>query len=194
MSAPAAPNNLRAMTSRIRVLHAVGNLHYGGLERVVADLVRHTDTSRFENHLLCLDYVGHMGEQLADVATIHVAEPMNRLSLVHPRGLIQTIREIAPDVVHSHSGVWYKVSMAARRAGVRRIVHTEHGRSRPDPLMHRIVDGMGARRTDIVVAVSAELKDELRGRVFVPEDRLVVVANGIDAEHIRPRGDPGTIR
>jgi len=60
--------------------------------------------------------------------------------------------------------------------------------------MHRIVDGMGARRTDIVVAVSAELKEELQGRVFVPEGRLVVVANGIDAEHIRPRGDPGTIR
>ncbi len=182
------------MTSRIRVLHAVGNLHYGGLERVVADLVRHIDTSKFETHLLCLEYVGHMGEELADIATIHVAEPMNRLSLIHPRSLVRTIRQIAPDVVHSHSGVWYKVSMAARRAGVRRIVHTEHGRSRPDPLAHRIVDGIGARRTDIVVAVSGELKQELQQRVFVPAKRLVVLPNGIDATHYRPRPDPGTIR
>lgn len=180
--------------SRIRVLHAAVNLNLGGLERVVSDLVRHSDSSKFEHHLLCLNYIGHYGEQLADCATLHLADRMTRLSIVHPRGLIETIRRIAPDVVHSHSGAWYKVSMAARRAGVRRIIHTEHGRSKPDPLSHRIFDGIGARRTDVVVAVSNELATELRERLFVPEDRLVVVANGIDADHFRPRADPGTIR
>jgi glycosyltransferase involved in cell wall biosynthesis len=182
------------MTSRIRVLHVVGNLDYGGLERVVADLVRHSDASRFENHLLCLDYIGHTGAQLADCASLHVANPMTALSLIHPRGLIHTIRHIAPDVVHSHSGVWYKVAMAARRAGVRRIIHTEHGRSRPDPLTHRIVDGIGARWTDVVVAVSDELARELREQLHVPADRVIVVANGIDADHFRPRADPVRIR
>jgi glycosyltransferase involved in cell wall biosynthesis len=164
------------------------------LERVVADIVRYSDPSRFDHHILCIDYLGHIGEQLADCATLHVARPMTRLSIVHPGGLIRTIREIAPDVVHSHSGVWFKVSMAARRAGVPRIIHTEHGRSRPDPLSHRVFDGVGARRTDVVVAVSNDLATELRERLYVPASRVVVVPNGIDANHFRPRVDSGAIR
>jgi glycosyltransferase involved in cell wall biosynthesis len=183
-----------APASRIRILHAAVNLDQGGLERVVSDLVRHSDSSRFEHHLLCLNYIGHYGAQLADRATLHLAKPMSRFSNLHPKGLIEMIRNIAPDVVHSHSGAWYKVSMAARRAGVRRILHTEHGRSRPDPLSHRIFDGIGARRTDVVVAVSNKLGKELQERLLVPADRIVVVPNGIEADLFRPRPDPGTIR
>jgi glycosyltransferase involved in cell wall biosynthesis len=179
---------------RVRVLHIVQNLNYGGMERVVSDLILHSDTESFEQHLLCLQYLGRFSEGLERVAELHVATPMSRLSMVNPVGLARDIRRIAPDVVHTHSGVWYKASLASRKAGVRALIHTEHGRRSPDPLLDRVVDGAAARRTDAVVAVSERLARELPGTLRMSPDRVVCIPNGIDTEVYRPRPDSGALR
>src|SRR5436190_10727478 len=128
------------MANRIRVLHVIQNLNYGGMERVLSDIVLRCDGERFESHVLCLQYLGRFAEGLEKVATLHVAKPMGSASMLWPRQLAAQIRALAPDVVHSHSGVWYKASLASRLAGVPRFVHTEHGRAQPDSLRNRIVD------------------------------------------------------
>ena len=184
-----------AMTGRrIRVLHAIQNLNYGGMERLLADIVRRADPARFESHVLALQYLGRFAEGLEEVATLHLADPMPRWSMVWPGPLIRQIRRIAPDVVHMHSGVWYKVSLAARRAGVPRIIHTEHGRRRPDPWLHRLVDNIASRRTDVVVAVSDVLGKQMASTVVADPSRVRVVTNGVDTERYRPRADTGVIR
>jgi glycosyltransferase involved in cell wall biosynthesis len=119
---------------------------------------------------------------------------MTRVSMLHPIGLAATIRRIAPDVVHSHSGVWYKVSLAARRAGVKTLVHTEHGRRSPDRWSDRILDGVAARRTDIVVAVSERLARELPRALRIPATKVVCIPNGIDTELYQPLADTGALR
>src|SRR5262245_53582999 len=116
------------MSRKIRVLNIINNLNYDGMERMLADLVRRTDPSRLDKHVLALSYLGQFAKGLQDVATLHVADRMPRWSSLWPRRLARQIQQIAPDVVHTHSGVWYKASLAARLAGVRRLIHTEHGR------------------------------------------------------------------
>ncbi len=179
---------------RVRVLHVVQSLNWGGMERVVSDLITHTNADRFEQHLLCLQYLGRFSEGLEKVATLHVAEPMSRLSLVNPRTLARQIARIAPDVVHTHSGVWYKTSLAARRAGVRRLVHTEHGRRTPDPWSDRLLDGAAARRTDVVVAVSDRLARALPRALRVRTAKVVCIPNGVDTRLYRPVPDTGVLR
>jgi hypothetical protein len=66
------------MSRRIRVLHMMDNLNYGGMERVVADIVRRTDRSRFETHVMALTYLGRFADGLEEFATLHVARPMSR--------------------------------------------------------------------------------------------------------------------
>src|SRR5690606_40912921 len=143
----------RSEAGRTRVLHVIQNLNYGGMERLLADLVRRIDAARFESHVLVLQYFGRFAEGLGDVATLHQAAPMSKSSMIWPRALARQIRALGPDVVHTHSGVWYKGSLAARLAGVPLVVHTEHGRQAPDPWQARLVDGLGSRRTAGVVAV-----------------------------------------
>jgi glycosyltransferase involved in cell wall biosynthesis len=179
---------------RVRVVHMVQSMNYGGMERVIADLITHTDPSRFELHLLCLDYLGRFSEGLEHVARLHLAPPMSALSLLRPAGLVKTIRSIDPDIVHSHSGVWYKGSLAARRAGARSVVHTEHGRRHPDSLVDRIFDGIAARRTDVVIGVSERLARDLPRALRVRPEKVVCIPNGIDADLFRPRPDSGTLR
>lgn len=172
----------------------IQNLNYGGMERLLADIVRRLDRDRFESHVLVLGFLGRFAEGLEKYATLSVAEPVGKIGLVHPGSLIRQIRDIGPDVIHSHSGVWYKVSLAGRRAGVPWIVHTEHGRKKPDPLIGRLTDGIAARRTDVIVAVSEVLRDLLAETVVSDVSRIRVLTNGVDTELYRPRPDDGVIR
>jgi glycosyltransferase involved in cell wall biosynthesis len=119
---------------------------------------------------------------------------MSRFSMMWPARLTRTIRAIAPDVVHTHSGVWYKASLAARRAGVPRLVHTDHGRQHPDPWVARLVDGLAARRTDVVVAVSEALRRQLEDTVVKRRAPVCVVTGGVDTECFQPRTVNGTLR
>ena len=182
------------MRKRTRVLHIIQNLNYGGMERLLADIVRRADRDAFESHVLVLQYLGRYAEGLNDFATLHIAAPLSRLSMLHPTSLIRHISEIGPDVVHTHSGVWYKASLAARRAGVPLLVHTEHGRQTPDPWLARMVDRLASRRTDIVVAVSDVLARQLAATVLSRRRQVTVVYNGVDADLFRPQPDTGTLR
>lgn len=179
---------------RTRVLHVIQNLNYGGMERVLSDIVLRCDRARFESHVLCLQYLGRFATGLDTAAFLHVAERVRPFSMLWPGALARQIRAIAPHVVHSHSGVWYKAAYAARLARVKRVVHTEHGRARPDPLANRFVDHIGARLTDIVVAVSEPLAAQLESTLAVAASKLAVVPNGVDTEAYSPRADTGRLR
>lgn len=184
------------MTRPLRILHVVHKLDYGGLERLVAAIVRLLPADRFESHILTLSDFGRFAEGLAARAQLHQDRSLPSLSMLWPRRLTRTIRAIAPDVVHTHSGVWYKASLAARRAGVPRLVHTDHGRRHPDSFLGRLLDGLGARRTDVIVAVSDALRRQMV-ETLVPRprsSRLQVLVNGIDTRQFRPRSVNGTVR
>jgi hypothetical protein len=136
----------------LRILHVVQNLNYGGMERVLADLIQGLDRDRFDLHVLTLQYRGRFSAGLERFATLHQAPPLPRFTMVFPGRLASVLAAVAPHIVHTHSGVWYKGALAARAAGVPRLMHTEHGRKSPDPWTDRIVDRLASRRTDVVVA------------------------------------------
>ncbi|HJU65597.1 MAG TPA: glycosyltransferase [Gemmatimonadaceae bacterium] len=179
---------------RIRVLHIIQNLNYGGMERLLADIVRQADAERFESHVLVLQYLGRFAQGLEGRAGLHTADRLSKWSMLWPGPLVRNIRAIAPDVVHSHSGVWYKASMAARLAGVPLVVHTEHGRQPDESWKARLVDRLAARRTDVVVAVSELLRSQLIEKGISSPSQTRVIINGVDTETFRPRADSGRIR
>jgi glycosyltransferase involved in cell wall biosynthesis len=179
---------------RKRVLHVIQNLNYGGMERVLADIVRFVDREYVESHVLALEYLGRFAEGLGSFATLHVAPPLPRWSMLWPRSLIRQIARIAPDVVHTHSGVWYKASLAARKAGVPGVIHTEQGLQLRVPWHDRLVNRLAARRTDVVVAVSDALAQRLATIIAPADGQLRVVRNAVDVELFRPRPDTGAIR
>lgn len=183
-----------AAARRVRVLHVIQNLNYGGMERLLADIVRLTDPDLIENHVLCLGYLGRFAEGLESYATLHVGSRQSRYSMLLPLALTRQIRGIAPDVVNMHSGVWYKTSLAATLAGVPCIVQTEHGRQFPDPWQARLVDRLAASRTDVVVAVSELLEQQLVERRIAQPSQIRVIFNGVDTDEYRPRADTGTLR
>jgi glycosyltransferase involved in cell wall biosynthesis len=106
--------------------------------------------------------------------------------MILPLGLIRSLRLCRPDVVHLHSGAWYKGALAARLAGVPWVVFTEHGRIHDDPWAARQLDRLAARLTDVIVPVSRQLETYLRDTLGVPAGRLRVIENGVDVELCSP--------
>jgi glycosyltransferase involved in cell wall biosynthesis len=178
----------------IRVMHVIQNLNYGGMERLLADIVRRVDRERFESHVLCLQYLGRFAEGLAEHAELHLAARQPRYSMIWPGRLAAQIRGLRPDVIHTHSGVWYKASLAARLAKVPRLIHTDHGRPSPDPWLYRMLDGMASRRTNVVAAVSEVLARQLEETVVRGSCRIDVVPNGVDTDLFCPKADTCALR
>ena len=171
------------------------DLEAGGLERIVADLVRDLDPDRFEPFVICLRGPGRHAEDLAPRVTVAVVRETRMISLVWPRRLVEAISRIRPSVVHSHSGVWLKAARAAHLAGVPTMIHTDHGRRiYPDPAKDRLSDWWASRRTDVVVAVSDALGAYLKRSVVRHPDRVRVIVNGIHTERFAPGADDGTFR
>ncbi|HEY2249668.1 MAG TPA: GT4 family glycosyltransferase PelF, partial [Planctomycetaceae bacterium] len=102
--------------------------------------------------------------------------------------LARRLRELRPDVVHTHNAPAHLVGApAARWAGVPAVVHTRHG-------MHEITgwattfgNRMATRLTHRMVAVSAAAAAMSRVNDRVKEDRLAVIRNGVDLNLYRRR-------
>jgi glycosyltransferase involved in cell wall biosynthesis len=187
----------RAGRAGRRVTHVVWDLHAGGLESLVAALARRFAASgTVRTSVVTLSgREGRIGERIRPaLEEIRVARMIPRLSMLRPAGLAREIRLTRADVVHLHSGSWYKGVRAARLAGVPRVIYTEHGREHHDPVFGRWLDRLASRRTDVVVAVSERLRRYLASVVGVDEQRIVTIVNGVDTELFQPGPPPEDLR
>jgi len=102
--------------------------------------------------------------------------------LVAVRALIGALRELRPDLVHTHlakAGILGRE--AARRARVPRIAHTVHGPTFPDAWsaprrwLYRQLERRAARTTDAIVFVGEELRDSYLAAEVAPFERAHVI-------------------
>ena len=180
----------------VRVTHVVFDFEGGGLESLVAAMAGRFRGTRVEVSLITLGgREGRLGAATRDrFDQFVVARPTRGLSMLRPVGLAAEIRRTRADVVHLHSGSWYKGAKAARLAGVGRVVYTEHGREHDDPRLMRLLDRRAAERTTVVVAVSTRLRDYLADTVGIDPAKLRVVHNAVDTTAFAPGAAPADLR
>ncbi|MDN3022789.1 glycosyltransferase [Streptomyces sp. S.PB5] len=173
----------------MRVLHVITGLGMGGAEQQLRLLLRHLPA---RCDVVTLTNPGSVAEGLvADgIRVTHLGMRGNRDLGALPR-LTRLIRAGDYDVVHTHL---YRACLygrlAARLAGVRAVVATEHSlgetqlEGRPLTAGVRALYLAGERLGRATVAVSATAAERLR-QWGVPASRMRVIPNGIDAELYR---------
>ncbi|MFJ6568870.1 glycosyltransferase [Streptomyces sp. NPDC091292] len=173
----------------MRVLHVITGLGVGGAEQQLRLLLRHLPA---HCDVVTLTNPGPVADGLtADgVRVVHLGMTGNRDLRALPR-LTALIRAGRYDLVHTHL---YRACLygriAARIAGVRAVVATEHSlgeahlEGRPLTAGVRGLYLAGERLGRATVAVSPTVADRLR-RWGVPAQRIHVVPNGIDAGRFR---------
>lgn len=119
--------------------------------------------------------------------------------------LRRILRELRPDIVHTHSSKAGAIGrLASWSCGVGARVHTPHTFaflfgamfSPMSRSLFRAVEKELARKTDRFLAVSDDEASTFRSAGFVPEDKLRVVPNGVDPALFRsapplPRSELG---
>lgn len=169
----------------VRVLHVITGLGVGGAEQQLRLLLRHLPVTC---DVVTLTNPGPVAVGLAadGVRVHHLGMTGNRDLSALPR-LVRLVRRGGYDLVHTHL---YRACLygriAARLAGVRAVVATEH--SLGDSQMEGRALGPGVRALYLAgerlgrttVAVSPTVAGRLT-RWGVPAPRIEVVPNGIDA-------------
>lgn len=167
---------------RIRVVEVTRSLNVGGLERVVATLASTLDPSRFDVSILCLLRKGSLARELEHRGIkIYLASgDSGRTSYLLFLKVYALFRRLKPDIVHTHNThAFLDGVLAAKLAGVRTVVHTEHGRQFPDKLRYMAAERLLSHWVERIVAVSAFTKAQLVKHERIRPDKIEVIHNGI---------------
>lgn len=168
---------------RIRIVHLVTSLGIGGLEKVVFDLARSSDQSKFDIHVLCLQEPGALAPQFAaagiDVEGLLVQRKGRLGTLIE---LIRRLYRLRPDILHTHNQhPHFFGALAGVLVGIPYLVHTRHGRNWY-PRGRRTLEAsrLACRLSNRVVPVSLDASRCAREFERVPPRKIRVIRNGID--------------
>jgi sugar transferase (PEP-CTERM/EpsH1 system associated) len=181
-------------TGRLRVVHVLHFFGTGGLEKGVETVIRRT-ADRIDHDVISLEAENphHLPAGCSQRAL--GKKPGNSLrSLVRLAGWL---RDLRPSVVHTRNWGGIDGIIAARLAGVRAIVHGEHGWAMDDP------EGTNARRRRMrrflsrwvrtMTCVSRDIERWLREAVRV-RCPVVQIYNGVDTEAFAPGSTRDEVR
>lgn len=183
---------------KYRIAHVITRMCRGGAQENTLLNVAWADVDRYDVDLYCgpvprseigiMDRVRDAGVEPILVPTLRrtpnpIAD-LNALSM-----LTRTFREKDYDLVHTHtSKAGFIGRMAARRAGVKHIVHTPHGHifhgyfTVPVVAIYTQLERRAARYSDRIIALTGAEIDQHLDRGVGTRDRFVSIPSGIDVD------------
>jgi glycosyltransferase involved in cell wall biosynthesis len=160
---------------RLRVAQITLGLEVGGQERLLAEMARHRDASRFDWTVIVLGRRGPLAEAIeaVGVRVLSLDEPAGFRPMLWRR-LARLLRQERFDIVHTHDDRPLLYAMpAAWWAGIPRRVHTHHhGRLGQVRWQQRWLVQQAARCAQYFVCVS---QDSAR----------YAIEQGVDARHVQ---------
>ncbi|GAB6054599.1 glycosyltransferase [Magnetospira thiophila] len=177
------------------VVHIIDQLGIGGLEVVLVNLINHTPPGRYRHGIICLRGATDFQKRITVPGLpIHSLgrRPGKDLSIY--RKAWSVLRELRPAIVHSHNLPTIDMCLPAKLAGVRHLVHSEHGwdiseergGSRKYNLMRRFLSPL----VDCYVPVSRDIETWLKDRVGLPARKVRHIYNGVDTTCFHPPEGP----
>jgi glycosyltransferase involved in cell wall biosynthesis len=197
-----APLTCDAVSSEpIRVLRVIARLNMGGPAIHVANLAAGLETRGYHTTLVAgslargEDSMAFLAERLG-VSVVSVEELQREVSVLHDARSVLRIAELIrserPHILHTHTAKAGAIARAAALlAGGARpavVLHTFHGHvlkgyfDAGRTAFFRHVERTLARSSDVLVAVSPEVRDELVELGVAPYDKFVVIRLGIPLE------------
>jgi glycosyltransferase involved in cell wall biosynthesis len=181
----------------IRVAHIATTLNIGGAEQLLLDLCRRFPALGVEPTVTYIKGRGPFTPEFEDAGI-----PVRRVKMMAaldpflvPR-LAHHLERLEPDIVHTHM---FKAdlhgALAAWMAGVDRLISTKHAADEQRAWWPvAVVDRWLARRSDAILAVSADMARFTVDVEGFPEEHIKVILNGIDLARARPTRGRASVR
>lgn len=164
-----------------RVAHVATRLCVGGMETVVAHLVRHMPRAEYRSEVWCLEDADTLGLELrSEGIPVQVLGKRGRYDVMLFARIAALLYRRRIAILHCHDELsWFYGAVASTLVPSTRTIMTMHGRRRNISRRHLIEQRMLATRTDAMVCVSQFLVQQLSKELAIPAERLVAVPNGI---------------
>lgn len=168
---------------KTNLLHVTFDMHIGGTEQVIKNLVEAADPSILNISILCLEApIGPFGEMLINKGYQIDAFERNKgfdINLIFK--IRKYIIQNKIDVLHCHQYTpWVYGTLASLLTGIK-VIFTEHGRFFPDRTSwkRKVINPVLVRLTDHITAISKATKQALIEYEYIPSSRISVIYNGI---------------
>lgn len=173
---------------KTRVLFLVLEMDLGGLQRLVSLLIDKIDKKRFEPYIACLDRGGVFFEQAtrASAGSYILGRKPGLFDRHLFFQLLNVVKQNKIDIIHSHNGCSSYAALTGRLAGVKGIIHTDHGRLVPDKKSAILEDRVSAMLMNRFIGVSAELSEYLMSTLRISGKKVRTVINGVDDQTFCP--------
>jgi sugar transferase (PEP-CTERM/EpsH1 system associated) len=173
----------------IRIMHVVDNLLRGGLENGLVNLVERMDAEHYEHVICAVRTLGPNADRLSKKARVFCLTKKHGSSLQVP-ALVEAIREVRPDVVHSRNWGGVEAVIAGRWTHSCSLIHSEHGlemnSAKRDPWRRVLFRRLAYELSDKVLAVSHQLRNIHSRRTGFPARKITVIHNGVDDQRFSP--------
>ena len=168
--------------NKTRLMLITHDLSLGGLQQVVINICRTIDKDTFEPSVLCLRDIGEFSEEVTKlgIKVYMLPLPKNGIDYFAFFKVAKLLKKEKIDVIHTHNTQpFIDGIMGGILAGVKTMVHTEHGRIFPDKRRYMFADWLLSKFVCKVVAVSADMAHKLQKYEKISQKKITVIPNGI---------------
>jgi glycosyltransferase involved in cell wall biosynthesis len=181
------------MTDRLKIAIITSSLKGGGAENHILNLCSYLNSISVQSSVITISSQKQALEDAFEVAGIPIHRvPLHSLTDILRPVNIGRIREILkradPDIIHGHLYHGEVVASIASFLSKLPMITTRHSSGLEYNGFRRIVARLAARRISSAIVVSRDSAIEASA-TGIPEDRITIVHNGIDARRFSMRDD-----
>lgn len=170
--------------NKIKIIHIITSLNFGGAERMLFDLVRHLNKERYEVKVATVVNGGPLVEDFrAAGVEVKIFQKKSRLGLGVIRQIYKYLRKEKPRLVHTHlfgGDTWGRLAAIFARVPV--IVSTEHNTNLDEGWLKRRIKKFLSFFTKRVITVSKAVKEYSAAIDRIKRKKIVVIPNGIEID------------
>ena len=173
------------------IAHVIHRLEVGGLENGLVNLINHIPEDRYRHAILCMKGYSDFSARIRrkDVLLIDLEKREGQDFMLYHR-LWKHFTELKPDIVHTRNLAALEAVVPAMLTGVKRRIHSEHGRDFNDMegnnRKHLLLRRAFLPATSHAIALSRDLEDYLHEKIGVPRRKITQIYNGVDTEKFHP--------
>jgi glycosyltransferase involved in cell wall biosynthesis len=175
------------MKRRIKVLHVILSLDYGGTEKIVLDIVNGLSRDEFESSVICMDRYGERASDVKKDVTLYLMDRKQGIKLQNYFSFLKILKTVKPDIVHFRNFTTYfwgcMISKLQKKC---KIVYSDHS----EIILNYETNEKGKlflrklfkHITDNFMTNSLTFKEKLVEYVNLNPDDIVVIPNGVSTE------------
>ncbi|MFH0787163.1 MAG: glycosyltransferase, partial [Pseudomonadota bacterium] len=182
---------------RKRILFSLGNLGGGGAERVILNLLRHLDRSKFELHLSVVHHFGNFIDLVPEDVAVHDLKAFRVRKSFLP--FICLLRRLQPDIIFSTLGYLNLAVILMKPFFPRQtklfiretIIVSENLRDLPFSWLWKGLYRLFYNRAEAIVCLCGTMMEDLAEHFKVSSGKMIRVYNPVDVETVRRQAGLG---